>query len=113
MRIFTTLEESNRLKAAGYPQGKSEFVYTKLVGDTNSYINSPIHKKHSENCVGIDAPSAAEIMEVIWNMHCYLEIGFDDRIRVTATFDPEREYEVYGTDLLSTLVEAFCKMKGK
>jgi hypothetical protein len=100
MNIFTDLSQSRRLKEAGFPQGKTQFVWQNGKNFLATW------------CKRFDyaQPSVAEIMEEmrkhpVLKVHLFLIIkdwiisGFYD-------FGDGVKH-----DLLSALVEAYCNMK--
>ena len=130
MNNFTSLEQSKLLLVAGFPQNRSIWkwlLFQEIDGSRKEWL---LCKRHL-NCWWhvsdastipcmftdtsaieiIDAVSADDIMYFIWQMNCYLEIGFDDLIRVSAFFSPGIEYEMYGKDLMSVLVDIYVKIK--
>jgi hypothetical protein len=93
MNIFTTLEQSKRLKEAGFPQGRSYKLF-----------QYPIQSEEPP----VSRPSAAEIME---EMKAQLGVEFKTQwcVRIWET---HYSWSVENSDLLSALVEAYCKMRG-
>jgi hypothetical protein len=103
MRNFVNLEEAKRLKAAGFPQGNTEFIYALecLLGK-EMFLKRTSLRGYENN---IDAPSAAELMSE-------MNRGRNGKEHLMPVLNDYLKTGDENTDIIPALVEAFCKSKG-
>jgi hypothetical protein len=115
MNIFTTLEQSSRLKAAGFPQGKTEYGY---VADPffMGVSDSPkawllCQGRRNDAAHSYDAPTAAEIMEELRDEVQF--VSWDSYTKKWYVKFWNKVEQASSPALLSTLVEAYVASRAQ